>query len=473
MDTHNHLTIVFPSAEPIYAALNSRAVSDAARELVQILRRGIEHHEGATKSRAYKRKGRKLEEFDSALGAFVADLLRAMGSKDADGWVFRSTKAESFSGEPVSYATFRRIVSAMTGFQFVEQVKGSPRWKKNPFHEDLPYNAGGTASLFRATRPLLNLAKTRGITPENVDTHFLQELPKHPLVLKTTSRKDEIGRKTPSRRMAYATTPETEKLEADLKRLNSFLDQFKLTGGLHRGYYRVFNLGDDPEFAWNKGGRLYSQGQPSYQQFKESNRVLMRIDGEPVVEIDIKASHLTILHGLLDLPFSPAASDPYEVGELQPLKTPDTDLRRWVVKSWTVATLGHDKHHTRWPQKTIEDFHKKTRKHLGTGQNLGSVYPIRQVRAAMEAKHPILRQWGSLGISWADLQFIESEAVIGAMVEMMDNHNAPSLSVHDSLVVRLRDLEIAKDLLTRHYHERCGLRPELEIDYGDTGHQIT
>jgi hypothetical protein len=193
----------------------------------------------------------------------------------------------------------------------------------------------------------------------------------------------------------------------------------------------------------------------------------MRIDGEPVVEIDIKASHLTILHGLLGLPFSPAASDPYAVEGLEPLETPNTDLRRGVVKAWTVATLGHDKHHTRWPEKTIETFHKKTEKHLGIGQNLGSVYPIRQVQAAMEAKHPILKQWGSLGISWADLQFIESEAVMGAMLELMKSHNAPSLSVHDSLIVRSSDLEIAKDLLTRHYHERCGLRPELEINYGD------
>src|SRR4051794_4726651 len=209
-----------PSEDAIYAALNSRAVTETARDLITSLRMSIEVHDQITETAKYKRRGRKLQEFEEALGAFLADLLRAAGDKDAQGWVFRSMKTESFSHGPVSHATFDRIVRALTGVQYVEQVRGAPWWEKVEFDaEEVTYfNRGGTASRFRANSPLLNLGKSRGITPHNVDDHFLQELPRHPLVLKTASRTIR-GRKIDSRPMRYTASPHTERLETDLKRL--------------------------------------------------------------------------------------------------------------------------------------------------------------------------------------------------------------------------------------------------------------
>jgi hypothetical protein len=84
-------------------------------------------------------------------------------------------------------------------------------------------------------------------------------------------------------------TRETERLEGDIRELNDFLARFEITGGEHYGYIRVFN-----NQSWKKGGRLYSPGDGSYQQLKEEQRHKMTINGEAVVEIDIKASHLTI-----------------------------------------------------------------------------------------------------------------------------------------------------------------------------------
>jgi hypothetical protein len=49
-------------------------------------------------------------------------------------------------------------------------------------------------------------------------------------------------------------------------------------------------VGDHPAFAWNLGGRLYSQGQDSYQSLSSDQRLDMTIDGEPVCELDIRAS---------------------------------------------------------------------------------------------------------------------------------------------------------------------------------------
>jgi hypothetical protein len=58
--------------------------------------------------------------------------------------------------------------------------------------------------------------------------------------------------------MRYEHTQATRNTERRLKELNAFLDTCDLRHGVHRGYIRVFNNGDDPAFNWNMGGRLYS-----------------------------------------------------------------------------------------------------------------------------------------------------------------------------------------------------------------------
>jgi hypothetical protein len=57
------------------------------------------------------------------------------------------------------------------------------------------------------------------------------------------------------------------------------------------------------------------------------------------------------------------------------------------------------------------------------------------------------------------------------MLELMDKHQIPSFSIHDSLIVRERDLETAKEVLTRHYEEVVGIRPGLETTYRDSSVQ--
>jgi hypothetical protein len=187
----------------------------------------------------------------------------------------------------------------------------------------------------------------------------------------------------------------------------------------------------------------------------------MTIDGEAVAEIDLKASYLTALHGLLKVPFD-TTQDAYAVEGLKPLWVNGKDIRRWVVKAWTTATLGHHQHHSRWPKETIREFNKKE-----TGEVLSKLYPIKRIREAMEAKHPILRDWGKLGLSWAELMYAESPAVLNTMLELMGKYQIPSFSIHDSLIVRERDLEQAKETLARHYEEMVGIMPGLETTYRD------
>ena len=122
-------------------------------------------------------------------------------------------------------------------------------------------------------------------------------------------------------KVKYKHTPETERLEADIRELNDFWVPFELGGGEHNGYIRVFN-----NLAWDKGGRLYSAGEHSHQQMADTERVKMTINGEPVSEIDIKASHLTIYHAMVGEPLK-GSGDPYARTRVRPIDRQAMDRR--------------------------------------------------------------------------------------------------------------------------------------------------
>jgi hypothetical protein len=121
-------------------------------------------------------------------------------------------------------------------------------------------------------------------------------LPQHPLQKRKASRRDAYGKKLHGALMKFTHTVASSHLEADMRELNAFLDEQDIDGGIHRGYVRIFDNGDDPNFEWNWGGRLYSQpsGTKNYQQLKSTQRRKMTINGQPVAEVDIRASFLTI-----------------------------------------------------------------------------------------------------------------------------------------------------------------------------------
>ena len=77
-------------------------------------------------------------------------------------------------------------------------------------------------------------------------------------------------------------------------------------------------------------------------------------------------------------------------------------------------------------------------------------------------KFPLLARWGDLQETWADLMWLESEAVIATMLELMENA-VPSLPMHDSLLVPSSEAEMAREVLSGHYREICGVSPVLKL----------
>ena len=221
----------------------------------------------------------------------------------------------------------------------------------------------------------------------------------------------------------------------------------KITGGAHETFFRAFEDGDQKGFRWNKGGRLYSTG--DYQTLKEAQRLLMRFDGEPIVEIDIRASYLTILHGKLGI-VPDFGADPYAI----------SGVPREVVKGWLVATFGAEKPIPRWPQDRAAEYASKT-----GGRQLGRDHPVRALGVKMLTRYPVLRHLGEPGLGWADLMFAESEAIIGAMLVLVEKR-IPSLPVHDSLIVPAHAEGLAVDALKRTFKEVVGVEPLVEVNRG-------
>jgi hypothetical protein len=308
----------------------------------------------------------------------------------------------------------------------------------------------GKATRYAAAPSLVALAKAAGVTLDRIDDHFREETPLHPLVLKRGKVKSYYEKRR-ARPVSIIATEHTKRLEATVRSLNMFLSGFALGGAIFRGFERIFNeCADQAKYGWNKGGRLYSvwpiSGSRPYQQLSDTERARITVDGEPAHEIDIRASYLTILHARLGANFDPSV-DPYE----------RTGLNRDIAKAWTVATFGAGHPITKWSPEAVTEYRERT------GLSLSGQCTARAAGQRMMATYPALRDLKKSGMSWADLMYLESEAVVGAMIALMQRHGAPSFPVHDSLIVRRRDISVACDLLQESFYVHVGAYPWLAI----------
>lgn len=387
------------------------------------------------RSRRYRRGAKKQRQHVEAAGKVVGDLLIA-ASRDAMRWSSRSLRANSFTGSPVSYRQYMAIREAMLGLGWIEEHPG--------YFEVYGNWELRRSRRLRATPELLRLAQLSGIDLASAEMHFPVSLPAKPLILKAASKRLR-GRKASGREISFSETPRTREMASEIRELDEFIAKHDLEGGIHRGYRRIFNQGDQIGFRWNKGGRLYSVGDDSYQTLKKAQRLQMRIDGEPVVEIDIRASYLTILYALLGLTLD-QNRDPYDV----------PGLPRDVVKAWITMTIGHDKFHKRWPAKSREELFKR-------GIDVED-YKLAHVQERVLAAHPILRSWPVPGIDGFDLMFSESEAILATMLTLKRDHGVVCLSVHDSIIVPASAQSIAEEVLKTEYAKAIGVTPSLKVN---------
>ena len=396
-----------------YMALNYEAISETAKSLCRWL---AQETTEADPERKRGRRGQKLEQFESAVTAVLAGLLRY--SNEQPSMTYRTVSPNSFTDSLVSYRNFISIIRGLRALGLIEPpIRG--------FY-DRSQISMGKATRFKPSLDLLTICSQWGVAPGDHKDHFAQATPPEPIVLRAS--KKQSGRPASSRRdIKFEPTDKSLRFAAEVEEINEFVSQFEIEGANHAGFRRIFNQGDTEGFNWNKGGRLQSVGGESYQALPKKDRRKIMINGEPVVEVDIRASHLTIVYELmgqrLDL-----ADDPYEI----------EGFPRVVVKKWITMTFGHNKLHQAWPRDAQEKLAEK-----GITE-LQKEFPIAVVRSAVFKRHPIIQDWLDSPYDCFDLMFIESEKIIKAMLALKRDHGVVSLPVHDSLIVSRQNESLAR-----------------------------
>ncbi|WP_306095581.1 hypothetical protein [Qipengyuania flava] len=415
-----------------YLSLRAEPYSEQAKALTS----SVSH---ATWALGDSKRANPSKLHTDATGAFIGDLL-ACHAQSPTKSLYRPMMASSFTGERIGYRVFKRLVEGAQSAGFVSVAVGTGGGSEI-----------GVATRFRAEATLISLASECGIKPEELDAHFRPIARPariaHPLLLRGSSRyvgsKKRQGRNIP---IDYE-KPRAAELAKQVNDLNSFFADIQIEpAGDHLAFQRIFNEGDSPSFDWNKGGRLYSMGD-SYQVRKSVDRAKMKLSGEPVIEIDIHASFLTILHALLEKPLDPTSHDPYQ----------HPSIPRRILKWWVVMTLGHNRFHRAWSADMKADYHERT------GGKLGKDYPIKDVREEALKLFPLLKDWETCSTRWGDLQFIESCAVVDTVHYLAMEHGIPALPVHDSIIVPYSKKEVATSVLRTMFKKHVGVEPTLSV----------
>jgi hypothetical protein len=320
--------------DAVYSPLMGRPISDEGRAVVALLHELIVAHERAAGLRKYER-GKTRAQFEKAIGAFAADLLLAQKHKMAKGWIKRSLRVASFDNGPVTRTQGRAVVEGLIALGLMRRVDGYTHMTGfGPSHYVSPK--------LRAEPAMLKLAKECGVDAGEAKQHFAKGPPKDLVVVRGASVYD--GYKKLKGKVLKVKVP--EHLRNEMQELNTFLEGFTLEHGTHRGFFRGYNNGDYPGFDFDRGGRIYSAGEDSYQNLPGEERLKLTINGEAVAEVDVRASFITILYAMHKLHFE---GDPYVIAGLG-------SEGRQAVKMFVAATIGNGAPIEKWSRKHSKDF---------------------------------------------------------------------------------------------------------------------
>ena len=380
--------------------------------------------------------------FRSAVGLIVGDLLIGLQTREV-GWSYLSLSTAAFSDRPIGYKTFKPIVQAMETAGLIDGSLGRNSQATDFSFAQKPARPG-YATRFRPTAIMAAMALEAGVSDQSADKHFPPQLPKRVIKVRAKSENTR-GRKIKGKKLKFAHTEKSRAMEAEIKELNRFLVDFELEGAGFSGYRRLFHEGDVEGFDFQWGGRIYGVGDFNYQNMKKSDRPNLKIDGEPIVEIDINASYISILHGISGYPL-PQRDDLYDIGGID----------RTIIKAWVSSTIGHHCFHTRWPKNAIQEIED-------AGVEKPKEMTMTSLQPVILDHFPMLADWPSGRVTWANLMFTESEIIIGTMLELMRSYSIPCFSVHDSVIVKKKDQQIAMDTLESQFLGRTAIEPRLKV----------
>lgn len=380
-----------------------------------------------------------------AVGALIADLLER-DPGDRGGWLYMSIHPRHFTGKRIGHRVF---LGAFEPLQdgWLEHVKGTRQFLDPAFVGSQGISQVDWATRFRASSKLRERFTQHGISHLTWGEHFARErvieFTGPPVELRAPKIHSGSEAKRTHKLAVSSDDPRAAAMIERMSRLNTFLAKQEIEPFGPVALRRIFNNATTSGYGWDQGGRLQAIG-GSYQSAKKELRASMTINGETVLEIDVRASHLSLMAGLGILSPEILRSDPYEI----------EGLPRDLVKQWVTMTIGNGKRHTRWPGDAKKDLESRG--------ILTQDYPLRSTGDAILARLPMVNVFGETLVGWGTLQFLESESLLSAVETLAYRHGVVSLPVHDSLIVRKAEGDLAAKVLIESFKAVGGIEPALE-----------
>lgn len=430
-------------AEPMQ--LMWEADSEAARSLIAALTPLVEDAERAAGRK--KRRGHKdLPKLQLAIGAIVADLLRAIPKAS-----YRSLHKAYFAHQRIAYDQFDSASNSLMALGLIDKHPSTTIPKVFGFDTK--------AARMRPTQALMELSAGHGVYPGTIKETFRlvpnKGRPKPPPdVLEVRLLPEPAEARAAKRKAAVLVTIPPDNRARIIRRhriekANAIAARHDIEGCL-TPVWRAVHRCISPEFDndWSLGGRWFAVGWGgAYWRLNEAARAAIRIDGEAVTEIDVSGSQISLLHGHLGLP---APVGPYDF-----LEFPKDPIKQFVIQ-----TLGNGCPHKDWPRAVAERF---------------AEFPFEAVKAAVLTRYPFLEEPSVVlpphykGLArrrqvlthW--LMGLEAGALSSAIERLWERHpEALAMPVFDSLIVPVSLAEDAKVALKAAYRD-AGLGIEVAL----------
>jgi hypothetical protein len=380
-----------------------------------------------------------VEKHRKAIGALMADLLR-LRLRNGVPIGKRGMADKDFTGLPFGHDVFRRTREALIGADLLEFLGG---YRYLTAHVAKGTVSSSVQACFRLTGRALALADGAGLLVDSLPDWLEHWDRPRATVAKAKGgaalivlKSQKIGygpNRTEGKPLAVDNQADrVRSMVQELEEHNAFIEAAGVDGSTFSGLRRIFNNGDVEGFAWQWGGRMFSVSGGGYEGDRKDDRfAIMRLGGQRIGEVDLKASHLSILYALRGVQFDAAVMDPYAVGGID----------REIVKAWITHAVGRgDTKATRWSAKARDTY-----KAIAPDRNLQADYPFTQARDAILTAHPVLGELeGDHKVSVLSLMYHES--VLAAM-RSLRLKGIPSLPVHDCVIAPVGSLPVAQRVL--------------------------
>ncbi|RKK04661.1 hypothetical protein EBE87_23210 [Pseudoroseomonas wenyumeiae] len=471
----------------VFWALDLTPRTPAARALVATLVEQVLTAELAPQTRRNQRHTAGLLKLRQAVGAMVGGLLRAWWHPDGPRPAWRSNQAESFTPkaapadasaaaitdpvQTVGRRVFKTVIEVLKAEALIVHHGGV---RLPPTHRFRMGQGGkGKSARYWPTDALLQLAQAHGLTPTTIRAAFRAPTPRRAPQPRALLELRPF-RKQPWDAWRDAAPPGSggamaepsgaepaagwRDLEDDVAAQNALAAAIPVrfpdeTPCYPPQWYRVFSgsrLLQGRWYAVGNGGDAGAGHVSSYASLGAAQRARLQIGGEAVVELDVSASHLALLLGLLGSP--PPDGNPYE----------GHGFARPVVKQWVMEACGKGRPPTFWSRSLAPDV-------------VAQLPPIKDVGAAVMRRFPALAQpalvvpeelVAQVGqpahhLVTHYLAAREAEAMTLAM-RLLRQQGILALPVHDSLIVPVSTEAQTHHAITKGYLTVCGLSPRIK-----------